>query len=285
LTDTPSVDTPVIDNLSRPEGPGITLPKPVNGTATPETTGTTPDPQTPANPAATPDPAQGQPDPNNLAPTAQPKVDEVPSTTGDDGVVLYDETGDAGLDLALAFIGKLGIAGNDPAMVAAANGDFTFLEAKLSTLGDEARGWEKHVQLGKDAFQRQLDAFNAEQTKTLNAAHALAGGKANWDNIVAWAGGQATPDEKATLNAMFEAGGMQANLAAKSIIDAYKSATGTTINPASPTREASSEAPKAPTSLTQRDYHKEVDALYRQLGNRMDGSPEYAALRQKYFGR
>lgn len=39
-----------------------------------------------------------------------------------DGAVLYEPTGDVGLDLALEFVGKAGIASDHPAMVAAAGG-------------------------------------------------------------------------------------------------------------------------------------------------------------------
>lgn len=283
MVDTPSI-APADTNPSQTGGPGFTAGAPVNGTATP------PAEQQPNTEV----PSQDQPNsetPKQDAPKAQepssepPKVDEVPSVTGEDGAVVYDETGDAGLDLALSFIGKLGITGTDPAMVAAANGDFTFLEAKLSTLGDEARGWEKHIQLGKEAFGRQLYAYKAEQGKTLSAVHSVVGGEANWKNLVAWAGKEATPDEKAALNAMFDAGPIQARMAAQSILAAYQSAKGTTINPANPASAASGAAPVAPKIMSRQDYAKEVDALYKKLGNRMDNSPEYNELKSRFFGR
>lgn len=216
---------------------------------------------------------------------AQPKVDEVPHDKDDSGVVIYDETGDAGLDLALSFIGSLGIAGNDPVMVAAANGDFSFLEAKLSTMGDEARGWEKHVQIGKDAFERQLNSFKAEQEATNKAVHAIAGGEKNWKAIVEWAGKTADAAEKEALNQMFDAGGFQAQAAARALVSAYQSAQGTTITPANPAATASGVPAQAPTRLTQADYHNEVSKLFNRLGNAMDTSPEYAELKRRYFGR
>lgn len=228
-----------------------------------------------------------QPKPQEQAPKQgeQPKVDVVPSATDDAGVVIYDPTGDAGLDFSLAFIGSLGIEGTDPAMVAAANGDFSFLEAKLAAMGDKAKGWEQHIALGKQAFARQLDAYKAEQGKTLAAVHAVAGGEDQWKAIVAWAGTQASPEEKAAIDAMFDAGPVSAAMAARMLVQAHAEAKGTTVKPANPAQAASGLAPAAPTALTQANYYKEVDALYQQIGSRMDTSPEYAALRQKYFGR
>lgn len=235
---------------------------------------------TPADPAAQPKADEPKPDPN-----AQPKVEQVPSNKDEAGLVVYDPTGDAGLDFSLAFIGSLGIEGTDPAMVAAANGDFSFLEAKLAAMGDKAKGWEQHVALGKQAYDRQLEAFKAEQGKTLAAVHAVAGGEDQWKAIVAWAGTQASPEEKAALDAMFDAGPTSAAMAARMLVQAYADAKGTTVKPANPAQAASGVAPPAQTALTAANYAKEVDELYRQIGSRMDTSPEYAALRQKYFGR
>jgi len=232
-------------------------------------------------------PADPAPQPQAQAPAPQgeqPKVDVVPSST-DAGVVTYDPTGDAGLDFSLAFIGSLGIEGTDPAMVAAANGDFSFIEAKLAAMGDKAKGWEQHIALGKQAFNRQLDAFKAEQGKTLAAVHAVAGGEDQWKALVAWAGTQVSPEGKAALDAMFDAGPTSAAMAARMLVQAHAEAKGTTVKPANPAQAASGVAPAAPTALTQANYAKEVDALYQQIGSRMDTSPEYAALRQKYFGR
>lgn len=215
----------------------------------------------------------------------QPKVDQVPSAKDEAGLVVYDPTGDAGLDFTLSFIGSLGIEGTDPAMVAAANGDFSFIEAKLASLGDKAKGWEQHIALGKQAYGRQLDAFKAEQGKTLAAVHTVAGGEDQWKALVAWAGTQVSPEEKAALDAMFDAGPTSAAMAARMLVQAHAEAKGTTVKPANPAQAASGVAPAAPTALTAANYAKEVDALYQQIGSRMDTSPEYAALRQRYFGR
>lgn len=232
------------------------------------------EPVDPSKPEAPKAPANGQ-----------PTVDNVPSAKDDAGLVTYDPTGDAGIDMALTFIGSLGIEGTDPAMVAAANGDFSFIKAKLATMGDAAKGWEMQVALAEQGYERQAKAYADEQGKTLEAVHKVAGGEAQWKALVAWAGTQVDAAEKAALDAMFDAGPTSAAMAARMLVQAHAEAKGTTVQPRNAAPTASGVAPAAPAALTAANYHKEADALYRQLGNRMDGSPEYAALRTKYFGR
>lgn len=280
---------------------GSIMGQPVNGSATPpaQDGGNQVDPNDPVAVAQAaldaaikardagkaPEAPKPQEQPQQQPQGQQPKVDAVPSDKDADGLVVYDPTGDAGLDFSLAFIGSLGIEGTDPAMVAAANGDFSFLEAKLAAMGDKAKGWEQHIALGKQAYSRQLEAFKAEQGKTLAAVHAVAGGEDQWKALVAWAGTQVSPEEKEALDAMFDAGPVSAAMAARMLVQAHAEAKGTTVKPANPAQSASNVAPAAPTALTAANYHKEVDALYRQIGSRMDTSPEYAAIRAKYFGR
>lgn len=285
MSDAPSIETNI--NPSQTGGPGIVTPAdaaPVNGSAAPAATSQDA-PSVVALASGNAAPEAPKQEPQAPAQNAQPKVEKVPSAQDEAGVVVYDETGDAGLDLALGFIGRLGISGDDPAMVAAANGDFSFLEAKLSTLGDEARGWEKHVQLGKEAHARQLSKFNDEQAATNRAVHAIVGGEANWKALVEWAGANADPSEKQALNAMFDAGGFQAQAAARAILSAYQSAKGTTITPANPASQVSGVAAQPQGRMSQADYHKAVSDLYSKMGNAMDASPEYADLKRRAFGR
>lgn len=237
----------------------------------------------PAKPADQQEPkAEPKADP---APASPPKVDNVPSSTDDAGLVTYDETGDPGLDVALAFIGKLGIAGDHPAMVAAANGDFTYLKAELATRGDDAKGWEQMVALGEAAYSRQAAAYTAEQEKTQKAVEAIVGGADNWKALISWAGENATAEEKRDLNAMFDAGGFQAQAAARAILAAYQQAKGTTINPANPAANASGSAPAAARPLTAQEYYSKVNELYLKHGNNIDNLPEYLELRRQTFGR
>jgi len=67
--------------------------------------------------------------------------------------VQYNKTGDPGLDMALSFIGKLGIGPDHPAIVAARQGDFAFIKAELAGRGDKAQGWEQYLSLAEKAFE------------------------------------------------------------------------------------------------------------------------------------
>src|SRR5690606_6730227 len=145
----------------------------------------------------------------------------------DAGVVTYEETGIAGLDLALAFVGKLGIAGDHPAMLAAAAGQFDLIKAHLSTLGAPAAGWEQHVALAEKAYSEQIEENQKFVKSVHDAVHGVVGGAENWNAILSWAKQNADPSEAAALNAMFDAGPFQAKAAAQMLLGAYQGAAGT----------------------------------------------------------
>ena len=124
----------------------------------------------PATPPATPPaaPAAGQP-PAGAATPAQP----APGVLLDDPAAAtppapnpdtanefaYDATGDAGLDYALNFVGKLGYGDTHPAMQAAQKGDFSLIRAELATKG--VAGSDAVLALAEQAYTR----FAAEDAK------------------------------------------------------------------------------------------------------------------------
>lgn len=228
-------------------------------------------------------PAGEAPAKSELVTPPDTKVEKVDSQLGDDGVSIeYAPTGDAGLDVALGFIGGLGIAGNDPAVVAAANGDFTFLKAKLATM-DNARGWQQMIALAEDAYGRAKERFNSHVAEVDKAILGVAGSAENWQAIKAWAAANATPEEKKQINAMIDAGPVQARAAATLLRDTYARAIGTTVNPANALRKnASGESPTTESKrLSRQEYAAEVRKLSNTLGTRMESSPEYAALKRR----
>jgi hypothetical protein len=196
--------------------------------------------------------------------------------------ISFEPTGDSGLDVALSFVGALGIAGDHPAMVAAGDGNFDLISAHLAAMGDKARGYQQYIQLAKDAHGRITAAATAEAEKVTAAVHAIAGGATEWGLILAHAAANGSPEEKAQLNELFDSGMMGARAAAKLLTDTYRAAKGTVVNPASATRgQSGNVADTTNGPLSNREYHAAVQALHRQLGNRMDASPEYAALRAR----
>lgn len=195
--------------------------------------------------------------------------------------VEYDPTGDTGLDMALQFIGKAGITSAHPGMVAAQQGDFSILKAALAAKG--VQGWEQFVALGEDAFKR---AQTQAQEKTANLSklvHDTVGGAQEWQAIQKWAAANADPSEKAEINAMLNAGGLQAKQAAKYLAECYNKANNVERTPADPTLSALRGGTPAPNNgpLSPRDYAKEVAKLAATSRGFSEDSKEYKALQQR----
>lgn len=243
------------------------------------------EPAAPAVVAPTPAPIVTAPVAVQLAPEPAPVAAPVVATptAPEVATVSYDPTGDAGLDVALAFVGRLGIALDHPAMKATESGDFSLLKAHLAAMGDKATGWEQHVALGEQSYARTAAAAEATAQAVQATVVSVAGSAEAWSAIQLWASQNATPAEKAEINAMFDSGNVGARAAATILRDAYSKAAGTVVKPASPTRDASAGAvstdPNGP--LSNRDYGAAVRELRQKLGNQMDRSPEYAALRAR----
>jgi len=218
-------------------------------------------------------------DPAPVAPLPAPVVEAAP-----DGVLVeYEPTGDAGLDVALAFVGRLGIDANHPAMLATADGDFSLLEAHLATMGDKAVGWQQMMALAKMAEERSVTATAAAEAAVTAAVHDVVGGDSQWATVQAWASANADPSEKAEINAMFAAGPLQARAAATMLLNAYNTAAGTVVTPASATARPSAGAAQPSNGpLTAREYAQAVQKLAQKIGSHnLNSSHEYDALNQR----
>lgn len=246
---------------------------------------------TPATPALNIDPAtspvtqpvvvppgDGKPALDLNTPPATP--DEAPAA--DDGTVQYEytPTGDAGLDLTLEFVGKLGYGPQHEAIVAAQKGDFTKLDAALKAQGDKAKGHERFVALAKQAFERGAEKAKTSQEATRAAVYEAAGGEKNWVSIQAWAAANADPAEKEQINAMLAAGGLQARLAVQGLAQLYQAHL-KTKPAASALKDGASGAPASSGALSATDYAKEVQALRAKLGAQFETSSDYAALQAR----
>lgn len=210
-------------------------------------------------------------------------VENIQSEPADDtGIITYDPTGDPGLDVALSFLGSLGLGADNAGITAAAKGNFTILEATLASLGDKAQGWQQMLALAKQAYTNS-EAKQVAHTKSIDTAIlSVVQSADNWDAIKAWAAKNADPAEKAEINRMVDAGPVQARAAATLLLEAYRKATGTVITPANATGNASGiPAANASGTLTSRQYAEEVATLRRTLGTRMEGSQQYRALQSR----
>lgn len=209
---------------------------------------------------------------------AKPAVPEVPV---DESAVLYEPTGDVGLDMALDFVGKAGISMEHPAMRAALTGDFTLLRATLAAKG--APGWEQYVALGEAAFTRSTKEAEAKAAVNREAVYKEAGGKDEWVAVQQWASDNATAEEKAELNALLNQGGLAAKGAVKYLVDAYARAGNVIAEP----RDAAGNVARRPSPggdsgpLSPKAYAEAVAVLNNKLNGRLEGSKEYAQLQAR----
>ena len=268
-----------MSDVSNPSQAGL----PAGAQALPEALGGAPAvaPQAPAQPAA---PAPGQPAaPGALAPAPAPAVlldaPAEPATPNPDTTneFAYDPTGDAGLDYALNFVGKLGYGDTHPAIISAQKGDFSLIRAELATKG--VAGSDAVLALAEQAYTR-FAAEDAKKSEELAGFAAQAAGSAeNWAVVRAWAAQEATPQEKAQVNAALSQGGLVAQGVISQLVSLYQqkhTLPKDAANVAKP-GEAGTAAPSN-EPMTAKAYAQAVEALRQKLGNRAEGSPEYAAL-------
>ena len=243
-------------------------------------------------PAAPPPqaPAQGQtgapavPPAPPAAPPAAVLLDAPPAPVTPNPVTTqeftYDPTGDAGLDYALNFVGKLGYGDAHPAIIAAQQGDFSLIRAELATKG--VAGGDAVLALAEQSYAR-FAAEDAKKSEELASFAAQAAGSAeNWAVVRAWAAQEATPQEKAQVNAALSQGGLVAQGVISQLVSLYQQKHTLPKDAAAVAKpgEAGTAAPSN-EPMTAKAYAQAVEALRQKLGNRTEGSPEYSALQSQ----
>ncbi len=192
----------------------------------------------------------------------------------------YDPTGDAGLDYALNFVGKLGYGDTHPAIQAAQKGDFSLIRAELATKG--VAGSDAVLALAEQAYTR-FAAEDAKKSDELAGFAAQAAGSAeNWAVVRAWAAQEATPQEKAQVNSALAQGGLVAQGVISQLVALYQQKH-TLPKAAADVAKPGEVGTAAPSNepMTAKAYAQAVEALRQKLGNRTEGSPEYAALQSQ----
>lgn len=224
-----------------------------------------------------------------LTPVAAPVVPApapAPAPKGDDGkgAFEYEEVpDDPGLNMALAFIGKLGMGPDHPAVQEAVKGNFDFLAAHLAALGPKAVGYEHIVKLAKASFDRQVSQTADRASQAREAILEVTGGEEQWKEIQKWAGENAEPSEKAAINRMLNAGGIESKMAAEFLRNRYSESQGAVIEP----KQAVGNVPAngasgAAGALSPAQYQQEMGKLVRQFGATGAGrQPEYKALQSR----
>ena len=217
-------------------------------------------------------------DPDGGEDTGEPLVEAPEGQT-----VQYNKTGDPGLDMALGFIGKLGIGPDHPAIVAARQGDFSFIKAELAGRGEKAQGWEQYLSLAERAFESAQKSAQESTAKTKQIVEQAVGGADQWVAIQSWAKANAEPEERAQINSMLSQGGLAAQAAAKLLSELYNQAHNTVVEPAEASNPNRGNRPAAGNAaLSPQDYQAELKALIGRIGaHRVQDSPEYAQLQQR----
>jgi hypothetical protein len=232
-------------------------------------------------------PATGAPE--GAAPTAAPTVPDVAPTPAAPAaptieapaVQTFEATGDPGLDLALDFIGKLGIGPDDDALAAAQSGDFTKITERLKGMGERAAGFEKYLALAKSSYEATT-AKVAEQAAALESlVHGAVGGKEKWAAIKTWASANATDAERAQINKAFETGGFAARAAAERLAALYQR-SGQAGHKSAAKPDAGAGADTSAGALTAKQYQAELQALQQGArGRDVSQTPAYKALQDR----
>jgi hypothetical protein len=103
-------------------------------------------------------------------------------------------------------------------------------------------------------------------------------GSETWKELAGWVKDNMPKETRKEYNAMLTAGGLQAKLAVKEMVTAFKKDNDMTI---SATLVDGDDAPKvAGTFITRSEYMKQLDVL-RKAGHDYDTSPEIALLNKK----
>lgn len=214
------------------------------------------------------------------ADTAKPAVQTTPADPAATPAT-FEKVGDPGIDLALDFIARAGIKPDDPAYLAALDGDFDLLRATLATKGDKAAGYDAVIALAEKSYKAISESNAAASQAVLTAVHEVAGGEEQWAVLRDWAKANADDSEKAALNGMMNAGPLQAKAAALYLKSVYEQAPGTSNPPANAVTPDAGAQPASGGPLDAAGYKAAVQELSRKLGHRIDGSPEYATLQAR----
>lgn len=238
-------------------------------------------PAAPAAGAPAPDAAAAPAAPLSIGEGGDPAAAAAaePAAKADAGTaVTYEKTGDVGLDMALDFVGKLGFGPEDAAMVAAGKGDFSLLRAKLGALGDKAAGYENFLALAEKSHADGAAKAAAKVKADTEAIHSAVGGPENWAAISKWAGENADPAERASINAVLKEGGFAAKLVAQGLAERYNRASGTVVEPANAIAKDAAGKPDQPEPLSARGFADESAKLRVKHGADFERTPAYKAL-------
>lgn len=189
----------------------------------------------------------------------------------------YEKTNNPNVDYALGIIGKAGFGLDHPASQAALNGDFSLLQHALVAAG--VPGAPELVGMLEKAHAQEVEDDKATSLSIVKDLHEIFGGEEQWKAVREWAGSNAEPEEKATINTLL--GDPKTHKIAAHYLSAMYNASGgereAPANVAKADAVASAPAP-GNTPLTRAQFSQEAAKLYKTHGDNYTNTPEYAAL-------
>lgn len=194
-------------------------------------------------------------------------------------------SGDPATDLAFKFLASNGISPGTAAWDAAQRGEFAVVKAALAEKG--VKGGAEYVAILEDKAAKAVEGAKTKQAAVQAAVHEAVGGQESWTTIKAWVADNADDHELEAVNAALKGSPFMAKVMAEGLKARYERATGTADSVGESqtrfTQMPAARAPSAPANkaLSAQEYQTEVGKLRQQLGHRLDGSPEFAALRQR----
>lgn len=237
-----------------------------------------PAPIAPAAPSAAASPS--------AAPAAQPAPVAAPEGAAPafGAAQVYEKTGNANLDTALAWAGSLGLDGDtSPEMQEAFKGNFGPLRALLAT--KDIPGAEAYLALAESGFKEFTAAAEQRHADVQQMVVQVAGGSEAWEEVMAWAGEHADEAEKEAVNYALGQGGFLAEAVAMALVSNYKQQAGVSSPPRqTAARDTAAGVPAAGNygPLSPKEYQKAVGDLRRTMrGKQMEGSPEYVELQKR----
>ena len=198
---------------------------------------------------------------------------DVPADQNIDTYIERYKTENPAVSVALGFLKEHGINVTDDAFqLAEFEGDFSLLKAVLAQKGatgaNEMLGILEKAVTEYHAECERVEQENDKLIRELLGEHT--------EDILAWASDNASDEEKAVINSLFEAGGLYTRAAAMLLNSAYSGASNVTVHAHNPVKVPAS--PDFSQPLSARDYAQEVNKLAQKYKGDPRGTAEYAAL-------
>lgn len=226
-------------------------------------------------PAAAPAPAPA-PAPAQEAPKQPAQESQQEAPTAEPEKITYDPTGDASLDYVLDYIGGHGLGEDHPAVQAAFKGDFAQLEVEL--LRKDAKGADKILQLAQRSYEDFQKETEQKETELAASLAEVAGSPEQWEEVVNWTRANAEDDEREVINELLSQGGLQAKIAGRYLVEAFKASSGTTYEAKPAAGDNATQPVQSNAPLSRVEFARESEKLFRKHGDAYNQTPEYQAL-------